>query len=153
MRICDWKDLTEGNFTLKHIDSDRTQPHNVLQGGGNRPRAVNGLVLYLEGSAQLLPSGPETKFGAGCLAYYPAGSCYRASVEIPGTCYDRIEFAIYDPDGAEVALSDAPEALFDRVRRLSGSNIRNGARAPPRRAGAGLQSNSCCTTIYHLAAE
>lgn len=155
MRICDWKDLTEGNFTLKHIDSDRTQPHNVLQGGGNRPRAVNGLVLYLEGSAQLLPSGPETKFGAGCLAYYPAGSCYRASVEIPGTCYDRIEFAIYDPDGAEVALSDAPEALFDPCPAAFRLKISEMVRV--RRHGglaSGLQSNSLLyDLIYHLAVE
>lgn len=112
MRICQWKDLLDGTFRFIHIYSKMTRPQLALQGNAVRPRVMNGFVLYLDGSAALLPDTSNVKANAGSLLYYPAGACYQAAVTVPQTCYNQVEFIIEDSQGCPIALSEEPFVFF-----------------------------------------
>jgi AraC-like DNA-binding protein len=112
LRICQWKDLLEGNYQFSHIYSKMTRPQFTVQGNTSRPRIMHGIVLYLSGSAILEPESSGVKAEAGTLLYYPANACYRAIVSVPQTCYNQVEFTITDAQGCPVTLSEQPFVLF-----------------------------------------
>lgn len=112
MRICQWKDLLEGNFQFNHVYSKMTRPQMAWQGNLTRPRPLNGIVLYLNGTAVQHPEESGVKAEAGAQLYYPADACYRMAVAVPDTCYNQVEFTITDNQVCPVTLADQPFVLF-----------------------------------------
>lgn len=102
----------DGNFRFIHVYSKLTRPQLTIQGSTTRPRVMNGLVLYIDGSASLQPETSNTRVNAGSLLYYPAGACYQVAVTVPQTCYHQIEYMIEDDQGCPVALSHEPFVFF-----------------------------------------
>ncbi len=112
MRTCQWKDLLDGNYQLKHVISRHIHPRFTLQASGNRPRSLNAFVLYLSGSAELSAEGRSLAIQTGNLVYYPASSCYRSVVDTVNTEYDMVDFRLYDEAGEEITLASQPIVLF-----------------------------------------
>lgn len=152
MRRCEWSDLVEGRFHLEHIYTRRTRPRNSLQGNEARPRPANGLVLYHTGWTEVLPSGSGLQAGPGCLVYYPAGSRYRAFVDVPKTYYDQLEFILKDIEGKEVTLGDHPHVLFENCPAIYKIKLKEMADVHQNpRLASDFKSNALLyDLIYHL---
>jgi AraC-like DNA-binding protein len=112
LQVQQWKDLLDGDFQLTHVYSMQTRPRFSIQGSLSRPRPMNGLVLYLDGSAIFKPETLKLTAEPGALLYYPSGSLYQSLVTIPQTYYNQIEFMIRDPSGNPITFSNKPIVIF-----------------------------------------
>ena len=155
MRICKWSDLLEGGFRLCHVYSQETHPRFTLQGCGDRPRSTNGVVFYCTGTARVLPKGVGVMAPPGSLLCYPAGSRYRAVVEVPGTAFQQVEFTLTDAAGEECGLGTEPNVVFEDCPGAIRLKVKEMVRVHQYGGlGSSLQSNGLLyDLVYHLALE